>query len=133
MDRAIIEILITKGLLLFSIIMLISTISIIINIIYYSVSEIEIKVLESEVEKIVHKLYRDFIEIGYSNSLFLMVNKMVFIKGLNNTIYMQIGSKYSYVYTPIKAIGEAYSNFIEFSLENSTIKITALSPIYIFP
>jgi len=132
MDRAIIEILITKGLLLFSIIMLISTISII-NIIYYSVSEIEIKVLESEVEKIVHKLYRDFIEIGYSNSLFLMVNKMVFIKGLNNTIYMQIGSKYSYVYTPIKAIGEAYSNFIEFSLENSTIKITALSPIYISP
>jgi hypothetical protein len=132
MDRAIIEVLITKGLLLFSIIMLISTISII-NIIYYSVSEIEIKVLESEVEKIVHKLYRDFIEIGYSNSLFLMVNKMVFIKGLNNTIYMQIGSKYSYVYTPIKAIGEAYSNFIEFSLENSTIKITALSPIYISP
>jgi hypothetical protein len=132
MDRAIIEILITKGLLLFSIIMLISTISII-NIIYYSVSEIEIKVLESEVEKIVHKLYRDFIEIGYSNSLFLMVNKMVFIKGLNNTIYMQIGSKYSYVYTPIKAIGEAYSNFIEFSLENSTIKIIALSPIYISP
>mgnify|MGYP000397293123 CR=1 FL=1 len=132
MDRAIIEILITKGLLLFSIIMLISTISII-NIIYYSVSEIEIKVLESEVEKIVHKLYRDFIEIGYSNSLFLMVNKMVFIKGLNNTIYMQIGSKYSYIYTPIKAIGEAYSNFIEFALENSTIKITALSPIYISP
>jgi hypothetical protein len=132
MDRAIIEVLITKGLLLFSIIMLISTISII-NIIYYSVIEIEIKVLESEVEKIVHKLYRDFIEIGYSNSLFLMVNKMVFIKGLNNTIYMQIGSKYSYVYTPIKAIGEAYSNFIEFSLENSTIKITALSPIYISP
>jgi hypothetical protein len=132
MDRAIIEVLITKGLLLFSIIMLISTISIINNI-YYSVSEIEIKVLESEVEKIVHKLYRDFIEIGYSNSLFLMVNKMVFIKGLNNTIYMQIGSKYSYVYTPIKAIGEAYSNFIEFSLENSTIKITALSPIYISP
>jgi hypothetical protein len=111
---------------------LISTISII-NIIYYSVSEIEIKVLESEVEKIVHKLYRDFIEIGYSNSLFLMVNKMVFIKGLNNTIYIQVGSKYSYVYTPIKAIGEAYSNFIEFSLENSTIKITALSPIYISP
>jgi hypothetical protein len=132
MDRAIIEVLITKGLLLFSIIMLISNISII-NIIYYSVSEIEIKVLESEVEKIVHKLYRDFIEIGYSNSLFLMVNKMVFIKGLNNTIYIQVGSKYSYVYTPIKAIGEAYSNFIEFSLENSTIKITALSPIYIFP
>jgi hypothetical protein len=132
MDRAIIEILITKGLLLFSIIMLISTISII-NIIYYSVSEIEIKVLESEVEKIVHKLYRDFIEIGYSNSLFLMVNKMVFIKGLNNTIYIQVGSKYSYIYTPIKAIGEAYSNFIEFSLENSTIKITALSPIYISP
>jgi hypothetical protein len=132
MDRAIIEVLITKGLLLFSIIMLISTISII-NIIYYSVSEIEIKVLESEVEKIVHKLYRDFIEIGYSNSLFLMVNKMVFIKGLNNTIYIQVGSKYSYVYTPIKAIGEAYSNFIEFSLENSTIKITALSPIYISP
>jgi hypothetical protein len=132
MDRAIIEVLITKGLLLFSIIMLISTISII-NIIYYSVSEIEIKVLESEVEKIVHKLYRDFIEIGYSNSLFLMVNKMVFIKGLNNTIYIQVGSKYSYVYTPIKAIGEAYSNFIEFSLENSTIKIIALSPIYISP
>jgi hypothetical protein len=132
MDRAIIEVLITKGLLLFSIIMLISTISIINNI-YYSVSEIEIKVLESEVEKIVHKLYRDFIEIGYSNSLFLMVNKMVFIKGLNNTIYMQIGSRYSYVYTPIKAIGEAYSNFIEFTLENSTIKITALSPIYISP
>jgi hypothetical protein len=132
MDRAIIEVLITKGLLLFSIIMLISTISIINNI-YYSVSEIEIKVLESEVEKIVHKLYRDFIEIGYSNSLFLMVNKMVFIKGLNNTIYIQVGSKYSYVYTPIKAIGEAYSNFIEFSLENSTIKITALSPIYISP
>jgi|GEM_PF-1344711 len=132
MDRAIIEVLITKGLLLFSIILLISTISII-NIIYYSVSEIEIKALKSEVEKIVHKLYRNFNEIGYSNSLFLMVNKMVFIKGLNNTIYIQIGSKYSYVYTPIKAIGEAYSNFIEFSLENSTIKITALSPIYISP
>jgi hypothetical protein len=132
MDRAIIEVLITKGLLLFSIIMLISTISII-NIIYYSVSEIEIKALKSEVEKIVHKLYRNFNETGYSNSLFLMVNKMVFIKGLNNTIYIQIGSKYSYVYTPIKAIGEAYSNFIEFSLENSTIKITALSPIYISP
>jgi hypothetical protein len=132
MDRAIIEVLITKGLLLFSIIMLISTISLT-NVIYYSVSETEIKVLESEVEKIVHKLYRNFIETGYSNSLFLMVNKMVFIKGLNNTIYMQIGSKYSYVYTPIKAIGEAYSNFIEFSLENSTIKITALSPIYISP
>jgi hypothetical protein len=132
MDRAIIEVLITKGLLLFSIIMLISTISII-NIIYYSVSEIEIKVLESEVEKIVHKLYRDFIEIGYSNSLFLMVNKMVFIKGLNNTIYIQVGSRHSYIYTPIKAIGEAYSNFIEFTLENSTIKITALSPIYIPP
>jgi hypothetical protein len=132
MDRAIIEVLITKGLLLFSIILLISTISII-NIIYYSVSEIEIKALKSEVEKIVHKLYRNFNETGYSNSLFLMVNKMVFIKGLNNTIYIQIGSKYSYVYTPIKAIGEAYSNFIEFSLENSTIKITALSPIYISP
>jgi hypothetical protein len=132
MDRAIIEVLITKGLLLFSIILLISTISII-NIIYYSVSEIEIKALKSEVEKIVHKLYRNFNEIGYSNSLFLMVNKMVFIKGLNNTIYIQIGSRYSYVYTPIKAIGEAYSNFIEFSLENSTIKITALSPIYISP
>jgi hypothetical protein len=132
MDRAIIEVLITKGLLLFSIILLISTISII-NIIYYSVSEIEIKALKSEVEKIVHKLYRNFNETGYSNSLFLMVNKMVFIKGLNNTIYIQIGSRYSYVYTPIKAIGEAYSNFIEFSLENSTIKITALSPIYISP
>jgi hypothetical protein len=132
MDRAIIEVLITKGLLLFSIILLISTISII-NIIYYSVSEIEIKALKSEVEKIVHKLYRNFNEIGYSNSLFLMVNKMVFIKGLNNTIYIQIGSRYSYVYTPIKALGEAYSNFIEFSLENSTIKITALSPIYISP
>jgi hypothetical protein len=132
MDRAIIEVLITKGLLLFSIILLISTISII-NIIYYSVSEIEIKALKSEIEKIVHKLYRDFNETGYSNSLFLMVNKMVSIKGLNNTIYIQIGSKYSYVYTPIKAIGEAYSNFIEFSLENSTIKITALSPIYISP
>jgi hypothetical protein len=111
---------------------LISTISII-NIIYYSVSEIEIKALKSEIEKIVHKLYRDFNETGYSTSLFLMVNKMVSIKGLNNTIYIQIGSKYSYVYTPIKAIGEAYSNFIEFSLENSTIKITALSPIYISP
>jgi hypothetical protein len=132
MDRAIIEVLITKGLLLFSIIMLISTISII-NIIYSSVSEVEIKVLESEVEKIVHKLYRDFNETGYSNSLFLMVNKMVFIKGLNNTIYIQISSRYSYVYTPIKAIGEAYSNFFEFTLENSTIKITALSPIYISP
>ncbi|MFZ8848804.1 MAG: hypothetical protein ACO2OV_01005 [Thermoproteota archaeon] len=132
MDRAIIEVLITKGLLLFSIILLISTISII-NIIYYSVSEIEIKALKSEIEKIVHKLYRDFNETGYSTSLFLMVNKMVSIKGLNNTIYIQIGSKYSYVYTPIKAIGEAYSNFIEFSLENSTIKITALSPIYISP
>jgi hypothetical protein len=132
MDRAIIEVLITKGLLLFSIILLISTISII-NIIYYSVSEIEIKALKSEIEKIVHKLYRNFNETGYSNSLFLMVNKMVSIKGLNNTIYIQIGSRYSYVYTPIKAIGEAYSNFIEFSLENSTIKITALSPIYISP
>jgi len=132
MDRAIIEVLITKGLLLFSIILLISTISII-NIIYYSVSEIEIKALKSEIEKIVHKLYRDFNETGYSTSLFLMVNKMVSIKGLNNTIYIQIGSRYSYVYTPIKAIGEAYSNFIEFSLENSTIKITALSPIYISP
>jgi hypothetical protein len=132
MDRAIIEVLITKGLLLFSIILLISTISII-NIIYYSVSEIEIKALKSEIEKIVHKLYRDFNETGYSTSLFLMVNKMVSIKGLNNTIYIQIGSKYSYVYTPIKAIGEAYSNFIEFTLENSTIKITALSPIYISP
>jgi hypothetical protein len=132
MDRAIIEVLITKGLLLFSVVMLISTISLI-NIIYYSVSEIEIKALKSEIEKIVHKLYRDFNETGYSTSLFLMVNKMVSIKGLNNTIYIQIGSKYSYVYTPIKAIGEAYSNFIEFSLENSTIKITALSPIYISP
>jgi len=132
MDRAIIEVLITKGLLLFSIILLISTISII-NIIYYSVSEIEIKALKSEIEKIVHKLYRNFNETGYSTSLFLMVNKMVSIKGLNNTIYIQIGSRYSYVYTPIKAIGEAYSNFIEFSLENSTIKITALSPIYISP
>jgi hypothetical protein len=132
MDRAIIEVLITKGLLLFSIILLISTISII-NIIYYSVSEIEIKALKSEIEKIVHKLYRNFNETGYSNSLFLMVNKMVSIKGLNNTIYIQIGSRYSYVYTSIKAIGEAYSNFIEFSLENSTIKITALSPIYISP
>jgi hypothetical protein len=132
MDRAIIEVLITKGLLLFSVVMLISTISLI-NIIYYSVSEIEIKALKSEIEKIVHKIYRDFIESGYSNSLFLMVNKMVFIKGLNNTIYIQIGSRYSYVYTPIKAIGEAYSNFIEFSLENSTIKITDLSPIYISP
>jgi len=50
MDRAIIEALVTKGLLLFSISMLLATASII-NMIYSSMNEIEIKVLESEIKK----------------------------------------------------------------------------------
>jgi hypothetical protein len=132
MDRAIIEALVTKGLLLFSISMLLATASII-NMIYSSMNEIEIKVLESEIKKIVYKLYRDFNEFRYSKSLFLMVNKMVFIKGLNNTIYIQIGSKSSYVFTPINATGEGYSNHFEFTIKNSTIIISPLSPIYIYP
>lgn len=130
MDKALIEVLNTNGLLIFSTSLLIFILTFY-NFIIYSNDDLNLNYVKSEIEKVIYQIYKDIKLFNYSNSIILIFNKYIYIEGNENILLIKIGSKERTIESPIKVSGKGNSKMFKFYYDNGTIFIQSLSPLYI--
>lgn len=122
MDRAIIEILNTNGLIIIATVTIILFQNIYLNTLYGS-ERLEIDAVSKKIENTIYKIYNNIREFNSSNDVVLIFNKYVYIKGNNHTLEIKIGNTKTTINTPLKVKGEANSKIIKFSYSNGTVLI----------